>query len=57
MTVATPAARPAANPTDYRVADIALADWGRREMQIAEGEMPALMASRSRARASRARST
>ena len=29
---------------DYRVADIGLADWGRREMAIAETEMPALMA-------------
>ncbi|GLQ30581.1 adenosylhomocysteinase [Litoribrevibacter albus] len=32
--------------TDYKVADIALADWGRKEIQIAEGEMPALMALR-----------
>jgi len=32
--------------TDYRVADISLADWGRKEIQIAEGEMPALMAIR-----------
>jgi adenosylhomocysteinase len=29
---------------DYRVADIGLADWGRREIKIAESEMPALMA-------------
>jgi len=29
--------------TDYRIADIALADWGRRELFIAESEMPALM--------------
>ena len=36
--------------TDYRVADISLADWGRREIQIAEGEMPALMAIRSKYR-------
>lgn len=32
--------------TDYKVADINLADWGRKEIQIAEGEMPALMALR-----------
>ena len=32
--------------TDYKVADITLADWGRKEIQIAEGEMPALMALR-----------
>lgn len=29
--------------TDYKVADIELADWGRREIIIAESEMPALM--------------
>ena len=28
---------------DYKVADISLADWGRREVIIAESEMPALM--------------
>lgn len=38
--------------TDYKVADISLADWGRREIEIAEGEMPALMALRERYRAS-----
>jgi adenosylhomocysteinase len=32
--------------TDYKVADIGLADWGRREMAIAETEMPGLMALR-----------
>ena len=31
---------------DYKVADIALADWGRREIAIAETEMPGLMAVR-----------
>jgi adenosylhomocysteinase len=31
---------------DYVVADIALADWGRREIKIAETEMPGLMAVR-----------
>ncbi|MDH3861968.1 MAG: adenosylhomocysteinase, partial [Gammaproteobacteria bacterium] len=31
---------------DYKVADIALADWGRKEMTIAETEMPGLMALR-----------
>ncbi|MCW4152951.1 adenosylhomocysteinase [Halomonas sp. 18H] len=35
---------------DYRVADMTLADWGRREMRIAETEMPALMAIRARYR-------
>ena len=32
---------------DYKVADIHLADWGRRELEIAESEMPALMALRA----------
>jgi len=38
----------APNPkfTDYKVADPALAGWGRREIAIAESEMPALMAIR-----------
>jgi len=31
---------------DYKVADITLADWGRREIRIAETEMPGLMALR-----------
>lgn len=31
---------------DYKVADIGLADWGRREIAIAETEMPGLMALR-----------
>ncbi|MDY7218379.1 adenosylhomocysteinase [Denitrificimonas sp. JX-1] len=34
--------------TDYKVADISLADWGRREIIIAESEMPALMGLRSK---------
>ena len=33
---------------DYKVADISLAAWGRRELDIAEGEMPALMAMRAK---------
>ncbi|MCG3169807.1 MAG: Adenosylhomocysteinase [Pseudomonadales bacterium] len=36
--------------TDYKVADIGLAPWGRREIAIAETEMPALMALRTRYR-------
>jgi adenosylhomocysteinase len=31
---------------DFRVADISLADWGRKEINIAETEMPGLMAIR-----------
>src|SRR3954469_4942328 len=30
----------------YKVADISLAEWGRKEIQIAEKEMPGLMATR-----------
>ncbi|WP_339639800.1 adenosylhomocysteinase [uncultured Porticoccus sp.] len=36
---------------DYRVADISLAEWGNREISIAETEMPALMALREKYRA------
>src|SRR5579884_1675583 len=32
--------------TEYKVADLALADWGRKEITIAEQEMPGLMAIR-----------
>jgi len=32
--------------SDYKVADIALAEWGRKEVNIAETEMPGLMALR-----------
>lgn len=32
--------------TDYKVADITLANWGRKEISIAESEMPGLMAIR-----------
>ena len=31
---------------DYKVADISLADWGRKELDIAEHEMPGLMSIR-----------
>jgi adenosylhomocysteinase len=34
------------NFTDFRVADLALAEWGRKEIAIAETEMPGLMAIR-----------
>ena len=35
---------------DYKVADISLAGWGRKEIAIAESEMPALMAIRAKYR-------
>jgi adenosylhomocysteinase len=34
------------NQTDFKIADLALADWGRKEITIAESEMPGLMAIR-----------
>jgi adenosylhomocysteinase len=33
---------------DYKVADISLAEWGRKEIEIAEKEMPGLMATRKK---------
>ena len=53
------------NPADSAITDISLAGWGRKEIKIAETEMPGLMAVReefaaaqsSRARASPARCT
>ena len=32
---------------DYKVADLGLAEWGRKEIAIAETEMPGLMALRA----------
>ena len=65
MTIATALDSTTAR-TDYKVADLSLAEFGRKEIDLAEHEMPGLMslrarvrpvASRSRARASRARCT
>lgn len=39
--------------TDYKVADMSLADWGRKEISIAETEMPGLMAIREEYKASK----
>jgi len=36
-----------ADKADYRIADISLAEWGRKETTIAESEMPGLMALRA----------
>src|ERR1700761_6161652 len=36
------------NSTDYKVADINLADWGRKEIEIAEKEMPGLISIREK---------
>jgi adenosylhomocysteinase len=43
---AIPTPKQAASRQDFRVADLALADWGRKEMAIAETEMPGLMSIR-----------
>ncbi len=48
MTTATQAK---AQFDDYKVADMSLAAWGRKEIEIAEGEMPALMALRRKYKA------
>jgi adenosylhomocysteinase len=42
---ATPTTKPQ-HTSDFHVADLSLAEWGRKEMAIAESEMPALMAIR-----------
>ncbi|MDY7117840.1 adenosylhomocysteinase [Halomonas sp. SSL-5] len=47
-----PAVTPPATQ-DFKVADLSLADWGRREIRIAETEMPALMTIREQYRESR----
>src|SRR3954466_3837213 len=35
------------NPGDYKVADLSLAGFGRKEITLAEHEMPGLMATRA----------
>jgi adenosylhomocysteinase len=40
-------AQSAATPLEFKVKDISLADWGRKEIQLAEQEMPGLMAVRA----------
>jgi adenosylhomocysteinase len=42
----TPPTTTAATATDYKVADLSLADFGRKEITLAEHEMPGLMAMR-----------
>jgi adenosylhomocysteinase len=48
MTTATTATKADTVFNDYKVADISLAGWGRMEIEIAETEMPALMAIRKK---------
>src|SRR5262249_40365971 len=47
MTATTDASAPAAS-ADFKVADLTLADFGRKEIELAEHEMPGLMALRER---------
>src|ERR1017187_9426132 len=47
------AATDSKNFTDFKVADLALAAWGRKEIAIAETEMPGLMAIREEFAASK----
>lgn len=39
-------AKPQTVKNDYKIKDISLAEWGRKEIDLAEGEMPGLMALR-----------
>ena len=44
----TSAAASASTTADFKVADLSLADWGRKEIAIAEHEMPGLMSIRAK---------
>jgi adenosylhomocysteinase len=46
--MSTATIKPTKVANDFKVADITLADWGRKEIQIAEKEMPGLMAIREK---------
>src|SRR5262249_25564502 len=46
MTVATMPEKKSAKAPNFKVADLSLAEWGRKEIEIAEIEMPGLMALR-----------
>jgi adenosylhomocysteinase len=47
MTTSTPG-KTATGTLEFKVADLSLADWGRKEIELAEQEMPGLMALRQR---------
>src|SRR5712672_1688413 len=46
MSIATPSS-PVPTRTDFKVADLSLAEFGRKEITLAEHEMPGLMATRA----------
>ncbi|NBX35586.1 adenosylhomocysteinase, partial [bacterium] len=52
-TTTVPAGATAATPGDFKVADLTLANFGRKEIELAEHEMPGLMALRERYGASK----
>src|SRR5438552_3526508 len=45
---AKPVAKPRNGKPDYHVKDLSLADWGRKEISVAEQEMPGLMSIRAK---------
>ncbi len=48
MKISAAKPKPGKNKIDYKIADISLAEWGRKEIEIAEKEMPGLMAVREK---------
>ena len=50
MTTTTRRRPPTRRAADFKVADLSLADFGRKEIELAEHEMPGLMALRERVR-------
>src|SRR4029453_8862495 len=40
--------KPAAGESDFKVKDMSLAEWGRKEINLAEKEMPGLMSLRAK---------
>lgn len=48
MSIATPAAKSNTKENDFKVANLALAELGRKEIELAEVEMPGLMALRKK---------
>ncbi len=49
----TSAPSPARGGLEFKVADLSLAEWGRKEIMLAEQEMPGLMAVRAEYAASK----
>ncbi len=47
QTLTPPQTKPKAHTLEFKVADLALAEWGRKEIMLAEQEMPGLMAVRA----------